>query len=112
MPPEDPATASFGEVWAVHTVGEEAPRLIISGPRYATARPDMVLTVIIDAPPAHVSYAAPSSGMLGENIPGIGRAQLDLITVVYRDRLTRKLGQIEPTRHASVAGRIHDLIGP
>ncbi len=112
MPPDDPSQARFGDVWAVETAGRADPRLVISGGRYASARPDMVLTVIIDAPPEHPSYAAPASGFLGEEIPGAGRAQLDLIVAVYRDRLTRKLAQLPAGRHASVAGRIRDLIGP
>jgi mRNA-degrading endonuclease toxin of MazEF toxin-antitoxin module len=111
VPPDGPPAARFGEVWATRTAGQEAPRLIVSGRRYASGRPDMVLTAIIDAPPGHPSCAAPASGFLGEEIRGIGRAQLDLITVVYRDRLTRKLGELPADRHASVADRIRDLIG-
>jgi hypothetical protein len=108
----DASTARFGEVWAVKAGGTTAPRLIVSGARYASARPDMVLTAIVDAPPEHPSYAPPASGFLGEEIPGVGRAQLDLVTVVYRDRLVQKLGELETSRHASVVGRVRDLIGP
>jgi hypothetical protein len=104
--------ARFGEVWTVKVGGTTAPRLIISGLRYASARPDMVLTAIVDAPPEHPSYAPPASGFLGEEMPGVGRAQLDLVTVVYRDRLVNKLGELQADRHSSVVGRVRDLIGP
>jgi hypothetical protein len=43
----------------------------------------MVLTAVIDAPPEHPSCASPASRFLGEHIPRIGRAQLDIITTVY-----------------------------
>lgn len=105
-------SARFGEVWTVKAGGQLAPRLILSGSRYASARPDMVLTAIIDAPPDTPSYAPPSSGFLGEDIPRIGRAQLDLLMIVYRDRLVHKLGELDNARHASVVGRVRDLIGP
>lgn len=105
-------SARFGEVWTVKAGGQEAPRLIVSGARYAAARPDMVLTVIIDAPPDTPSYAPPASGLLGENIPRIGRAQLDLLAVVYRARLIQRVGELHADRHASVMGRVRDLIGP
>jgi hypothetical protein len=112
VPREDAVTARFGEVWAVKAGGTTTPRLIVSGGRYTSARPDMVLTAIVDAPPEHPSYAQPASGFLGEEIPGVGRAQLDLLTVVYRDRLVHKLGELQADRHASVVGRVRDLIGP
>ncbi|WP_345475925.1 hypothetical protein [Actinoallomurus oryzae] len=99
-------------MWAVKAGGKLAPRLVISGDRYASARPDMVLTAIVDAPPENPSYAPPASGFLGEEISGVGRAQLDLVVVVYRDRLVRKLGELDAARHASVVGRVRDLIGP
>lgn len=112
QPDGDPGSAAFGEVWLADLGGEPEPRLIISGRRYASARPDMVLTAVIDAPPQHPSYAAPASGLLGEQIPGVGRAQLDIITTVYRHRLTQRITAISDERRASVAGRIRDLIGP
>src|SRR5689334_20371090 len=67
VPPE-PGAARFGEVWTVKAGGKLAPRLVISGDRYASARPDMVLTAIVDAPPENPSYAPPASGFLGEEI--------------------------------------------
>jgi hypothetical protein len=111
VPPEA-GTARFGDVWTVKAAGELAPRLILSGGRYASARPDMVLTAVVDAPPDNPSYAPPASGFLGEEIPGVGRAQLDLVVVVYRDRLVHKIAELDTARHASVVGRVRDLIGP
>lgn len=112
QPDADPADADFGDVWLADLGAEPEPRLVISGRRYASGRPDMVLTAVIDAPPEHPSYASPASGFLGEHIPGIGRAQLDLITTVYRHRLTEQVAALPHERHASVAGRIRDLVGP
>lgn len=113
MPPEDESPAAgFGDVWLVDLGGELEPRLVVSGRRYASGREDTVLVAVVDAPPAHPSYAAPASGLLGEEIPGVGRAQLDIITTVYRHRLARRVGGLDPERHVSVVGRIRDLIGP
>jgi mRNA-degrading endonuclease toxin of MazEF toxin-antitoxin module len=111
-PEEDPLAAGFGEVWLVDLGGELEPRLVVSGRRYASSREDTVLVSVIDAPPAHPSYAAPASGLLGEEIPGVGRAQLDILTTVYRHRLARRVGALPAERHTSVVGRIRDLIGP
>jgi mRNA-degrading endonuclease toxin of MazEF toxin-antitoxin module len=108
----DPADAQFGDVWLADVGAGPEPRLIISGRRYASSRPDMVLTAVIDAPPEHPSYASPASGFLGEHIPGVGRAQLDIITTVYRHRLTEQVAVLPCERHASVAGRIRDFVGP
>lgn len=113
MPPDaGPADAAFGDVWLANLGAGPEPRLIISGRRYASGRPDLVLTAVIDAPPGHPSYASPASGFLGEQIPGVGRAQLDIITTVYRHRLTERVATLRHERHASVAGRIRDLVGP
>jgi mRNA-degrading endonuclease toxin of MazEF toxin-antitoxin module len=111
QPDKDPGSAAFGEVWLADLGAGPEPRLIISGRRYASGRPEMVLTAVIDAPPQHPSYAAPASGFLGEEIPGVGRAQLDIITTVYRHRLTQRVTALADERHASVAGRVRDLIG-
>lgn len=102
----------FGDVWLVDFGDEPEPRLVVSGRRYASGRPDTVLAAVIDAPPGHPSYAAPASGLLGEEIPGVGRVQLDIISTVYRQRLTRRVAALAPERHTSVVGRIRDLIGP
>lgn len=112
MQPDDASAAKFGDIWLVDLGGEPEPRLVVSGRRYAAGRPDTVLAVVIDAPPEHPSYAAPASGLLGEEISGVGRAQLDIITTVYRHRLVKRLGAIAPNRHAAVAGRIQDLFNP
>jgi mRNA-degrading endonuclease toxin of MazEF toxin-antitoxin module len=110
--PDDASTAMYGDVWLVDLGGEPEPRLVISGRRYASGRPDSVLAAVIDAPPEHPSYAAPASGLLGEEIAGVGRSQLDMFTAVYRHRLVKRLGALSEDRHASVAGRIRDWIGP
>ncbi|HEX4657967.1 MAG TPA: type II toxin-antitoxin system PemK/MazF family toxin [Streptosporangiaceae bacterium] len=113
MQPDDgPGSAAFAEVWLADLGAGPEPRLIVSGRRYASGRPDMVLTAVIDAPPQHPSYAAPASGFLGEEVPGVGRAQLDIITTVYRHRLTERVTTLPEQRHASIAGRVRDLIGP
>lgn len=113
MQPDPSAeSARFGEVWLADLGAGPEPRLIVCGRRYASGRPDMVLTAVVDAPPEHASYAAPASGFLGEEIPGVGRAQLDIITTVYRHRLTERVTALAEERHESVAGRVRDLIGP
>lgn len=111
QPDADPADAAFGDVWLADLGAGPEPRLIISGRRYASGRPDMVLTAVIDAPRRNPSYASPASGFLGEHIPGAGRAQLDIITTVYRHRLTERIATLSQERHASVADRIRDLVG-
>ena len=52
-------------------------------------------------------------GVPGEEIPGAGRAQLDIITTAYRPASAHRAGH-HPAgeEHASIAGRVRDLIGP
>jgi hypothetical protein len=60
QPETKPADAAFGDVWLAGLGAGPEHRLIISGRRYASGRPDMVLTAVIDVPPEHPSDASPA----------------------------------------------------
>jgi mRNA-degrading endonuclease toxin of MazEF toxin-antitoxin module len=103
----DPPSARFGDIWTIASTLADlppVPYLIVSSPAFHAAGLG-VLACEVDM------IEVRTSGIT-EPVPVLGTALLHTIGRYPAAWLREKVGEIESARHASVAARIRNLIGP
>ncbi|GGK90837.1 hypothetical protein Ppa06_57450 [Planomonospora parontospora subsp. parontospora] len=107
-----PDSPTFGTIWyAKGGVYGPEPVMVISSPampRLAPGRVAVVQVVRLDDP-----WPKPHP-MIAETIPGVGIAALTDFTTIPQGWFIdpQPFARLDPSRHADVARRIRNLIGP